>query len=205
MVRVPHFTLSKTTGAATGTPVDATTTASHISTSMTTTKSALIKHVLQLSTGCDRCEIVVDGGVRIFYWPVTLAGSLCLSSASTITPSPTGSGPNTAVIEGMTFTPPSVYISVATMGGMGCGRNHTNELVPVRPEAVSSIQSRGYTDMWNMTTFQRGDLHKFNFADLNRHGEGNSSFPLVPFEAYLFCGCTNPGIHKYDTPQGNRA
>lgn len=57
--------------------------------------------------GCEQCTIYANG-VQLIYWPVTtVSGDVCLGNGSTMTATPTGSGPNTLVTSGYTFTSPS--------------------------------------------------------------------------------------------------
>ena len=160
-----------------------------------TRNSRMNKVARQASSNCDKCELVADGGVKVYYWPVTLANSLCLTNTTTITPSATIAGePNTAVVEGMTLTSPSIYISLATLREAGgkCGDSRKEDVVAVNPEAVSSLRYRGSHPVWAPNP-SRGYPYAFNFADLNRHGDknSNSSFPLVPMDVYNAAKETN--------------
>jgi len=55
------------------------------------------------------CRLGFD--ISVYYWPENVQSTgVCDAAASTVTATPTGSGPNTAVVEGVTMTSPSVYL-----------------------------------------------------------------------------------------------
>lgn len=91
--------------------------------------------------------IVAGYQKTLYYWPVTtVSGDFCQQNGSTLTPEPSITGvPNTAVLDGHTFTSPTNYLSVAhahaaifsdykhvdRCGAGGTLSSHTNILVPV--------------------------------------------------------------------------
>jgi len=58
--------------------------------------------------------LMATGAKSLYYWPVTtVSGDFCLQNGSTVTPQPTITGvPNTAVVNGLTFTSPTNYLSI---------------------------------------------------------------------------------------------
>lgn len=122
---------------------------------------------------CDSCQIR-GRSVQLFYWPVPkVAGGLCASNGSTITPTPTATGPSTIVTRGVTLTSPSVYLSFGYLVGISdasaCGQPTSDLLVSIPPESLSSIRTVG--DGSSTTTAL---TLPFNFADLD----------TVPKDAY---------------------
>ncbi|KAK6437241.1 hypothetical protein LTR95_006571 [Oleoguttula sp. CCFEE 5521] len=149
---------------------------------------------------CDNCMIVASTA-RLLYWPVTTvegSGDLCNKSASTITPAPVTTAPNSFVTNGMTITSPSVAISFGHMSRVdGCGGTINATIVPVNPSEVTSV--RGFRAL-----FQH---YRFNFADLNYHcfstnstnytiadGGGDDCYQQVPAAAY-FGGLNNAVVY----------
>ena len=98
--------------------------------------------------------IMATGAKTLYYWPVTtVSGDFCLQNGSTIIPGPTITGvPNTAVINGRTFTSPTNYLSIKHAHAVvyngykyidRCGQggvfpNHDNIVVPL----TASLSSR---------------------------------------------------------------
>ncbi|KAF2180600.1 hypothetical protein K469DRAFT_592024 [Zopfia rhizophila CBS 207.26] len=129
----------------------------------------------------------VDGReLKLLYWPVTTAGDFC-GNKSTITPTPTGPGPNTAVYNGATYTSPTVYMilnagaymsSVKTRGQTWhtCGSTLTSLTLSLHPIAVSSIIK---PDSQRTRRGRDLDSLPFDFVDLE----------TVPASVY-FRGCT---------------
>lgn len=144
--------------------------------------------------GCEQCWIY-GYGVQLFYWPVeTVSGNVCGNNGTTITATPTGSGPNTKVIGGFTFTSPSVYLGfsnlMATAANNTCGTPVYDMTVPLEPFDVSSLSiaamhsslcasdTRPGCQSFVASTFQ------VNYADFN--------YP-VPYSAYIgMPPCKNP-------------
>ena len=102
----------------------------------------------------DTCQgpcLINAQGARLIHFPVELSGGLC-DNRSTITATPTIPGrPNTAVVNGTTFTSGFAYLSFdkiwagsssARWGGIagtGCGPVHTNALISVPSSDLRSI------------------------------------------------------------------
>lgn len=103
-----------------------------------------------------RCTISAES-VQLIYWPVsTVSGSPNV----TVTSNPTELV--TAVVDGTTFTSPTVYLSYAAVSAVdGCehtiGQPHSGAVLSLNPNAVSS-----------MDELPHGDFVKFNFADLKK-------------------------------------
>ena len=138
---------------------------------------------------CDECYLHVSGTVRLYYWPVTATGEVC-GNRTTVTPTLTAPPhPNTAVVSGMTFTSPSVYMLLPEISAgydiyrvaytEMCGARYTNRVVSLHPSNVSSIRGPG-----NVMALAPKSIHPFNFADFNRYAVGNVTMSLVPEDAY---------------------
>lgn len=97
---------------------------------------------------CSPCDLFLDR-VQLLYWPVSMTkGDLCAGNRSTVTQTPTGIGPNTAVInETITLTSPTVYLAYETIYAIsGCGsagKVHTSGLIAMSPDRLSSMPSHG--------------------------------------------------------------
>jgi hypothetical protein len=120
---------------------------------------------------------MATGSKTLYYWPVTtVSGDFCLQNGSTLTPSPTLPGvPNTAVVDGITFTSPTPYLSVAhahavvfngykyidRCGAGGTFPNHDNILVALTSPSAS-LSSR--VSLGN----EPADYAHFDFAHLNQ-------------------------------------
>ncbi|KAM0721807.1 hypothetical protein Q7P37_002732 [Cladosporium fusiforme] len=122
----------------------------------------------------DYCFIYAGAGKTLYYWPVTtVSGDFCKQDGSTVFAEPTSPPkPDTAVVDGYTFTSPTPYLSwenaFAQLHGRRPSRTqcgppeHTDIVVPITAE---SFKSAGYG----------GDsTYSFNFADLN----------TIPADAY---------------------
>jgi hypothetical protein len=69
-----------------------------------------------ISSRCRSEATMTASEAQLYYWPVTLAGNYCDEHRSTISETPTGDGPNTAVVEGFgTITSPTVLISMRAL------------------------------------------------------------------------------------------
>ncbi|KAK6431850.1 hypothetical protein LTR95_011983 [Oleoguttula sp. CCFEE 5521] len=146
--------------------------------------------------GCEKCKVSAYG-VQLYYWPPsTLGGRLCGAHGSTVTASPTGSGPDTRVVNGFTMTSPSAYLAfqnlAASAANNSCGPDTTSYTVAVAPSDLSSlsfitcdgIRNAQVTDC---TSYSAGTT-RVNFADLN--------WP-VPFSAYNgMIQCVEPGTQS---------
>lgn len=112
---------------------------------------------------CGDCTFV-PSHVQLLYWPVTTTnGDLCLGNGSTITQTPTGIGPNTAVVNGTTLTSPTVYMAYDTLAAKNfCGKVgniHTSGIISLDPTDVSSMPASGIPGGGMKPT-------RVNFADL---------------------------------------
>ncbi|KAJ6043138.1 uncharacterized protein N7446_001334 [Penicillium canescens] len=137
---------------------------------------------------CNNCHYLPDTAT-LFYWPVTTSGGLCLQNGSTIPATPTGDGPNTAVVDGNTFVSPSVYVSFTSIyarsnqrahPGGPCGDDHENVIISVNPEAITS-----YRNHINAKYPKIGTAYPFNLAEYQQHQVGNYTMSLIPWEQYL--------------------
>lgn len=137
---------------------------------------------------CTNCHFL-PGTATVFYWPVTTAsGDLCLQTSTTIPATPTGSGPNTAVVNGQTLISPSIYVSFTSIyawsnrrahPGSQCGDTHTNTIIAVDPISVSSVRNHR-----NAKYPTIGTAYPFNFAEFTPQEVGNYTMPLIPWPQY---------------------
>ncbi|KAK6418812.1 hypothetical protein LTR95_017139 [Oleoguttula sp. CCFEE 5521] len=146
--------------------------------------------------GCEKCKVSAYG-VQLYYWPAsTIGGSLCGLPGSTVTASPTGSGPNIRVVDGFTMTSPSAYLAfqnlAASAANNSCGPETTSYTVPIAPSDLSSlsfitcdgIRNAQVTDC----TSYSAATTRVDFADLE--------WP-VPFSAYNgMLQCVAPGTQS---------
>lgn len=136
------------------------------------------------SNPCSQC-FVSASTVRLLYWPVTVANQNPCGNDSTISPT----GPSTTIFEGSVVTSPYAYLSFDTLSAFGtgyvpCGATHTNVLVPVKPDQISSFRGPAAWEGSNDPN-NHPPPYPFNYADLNYRTLNNSqSYPLVPKEAY---------------------
>ncbi|RHZ44344.1 uncharacterized protein CDV56_102534 [Aspergillus thermomutatus] len=137
---------------------------------------------------CTNCHFL-PGTATVFYWPVTTAGGdLCLQNGTTIPASPTGTGPNTAVLNGQTLVSPSIYVSFTSIyawsnrrahPGSQCGDTHTDTIIAVDPVSVSSVRHHR-----NAKYPTIGTAYPFDFAEFTPQEVGNYTMPLIPWPQY---------------------
>ena len=104
-------------------------------------------HTTNVESKCGPCRFV-PSSIQLFYWPVTTTnGNLCSGNGSTITQTPTASGPNTAVVNGTTFTSPTVYLAYDTIAAKDfcgwVGNPRTSGVIPLDPTDLSSLPASG--------------------------------------------------------------
>lgn len=104
-------------------------------------------------SGCGNCTIY-GASVQLNYWPTTTVSQ---SSNRTITS--TNTGPVVAIVDGTTFTSPSVYLSFDSVYAKNhcrpVGSTHPGAVISLNPDAVHSLN--GYHDY---------RPRSFNYADL---------------------------------------
>ncbi|KAE8389534.1 hypothetical protein BDV23DRAFT_156978 [Aspergillus alliaceus] len=135
---------------------------------------------------CGSCHFLPDTAT-LFYWPVTTAsGELCAQNGTTIPATPTGNGPNTALLGSQTLVSPSAYIFFTSIYAWGnsnhagqCGAYHENKMISVHPTAITS--RRGHRNARYPT---RGTAYPFNFAEFFPQTVGNYTQPLIPWPQY---------------------
>jgi hypothetical protein len=137
-------------------------------------------------TDCGKCDVGA-GVVQMLYFPVSVIGDAC-GNRSTISASPTGVGPNTAVLNGTTFTSGFVYLSIEEVSawshegylgfGSSCGPTLTNVLISIPSPDVSSYRKYGS----NKLNF---GYVPFNFADL---ANGPPPFSVWEHSRGVRCG-----------------
>lgn len=129
---------------------------------------------------CGSCSIGAYEA-QLLYWPVETApagiDNYC-KNHSTITQTPTASGPNLAYYSGYTLTSPSVYVILSGIDGLAlqaegpCGPSIAKTIISMDPGEVSTARGSDYIP------------YSMNFADLNHASVNGSYIPLVPWDAY---------------------
>ncbi|OGM46636.1 hypothetical protein ABOM_004708 [Aspergillus bombycis] len=135
---------------------------------------------------CSACHFI-PGTATMFYWPVTTAnGDLCAQNGTTIPATPTGDGPNTAILDDHTLVSPSIYISFTSINawsnrrnGHICGERYSSQLISVHPTAVTSLR-----DHRNARYPSEGTPYPFNFAEFLPQTVGNYTQSLIPWPQY---------------------
>ncbi|KAE8349881.1 hypothetical protein BDV28DRAFT_52453 [Aspergillus coremiiformis] len=135
---------------------------------------------------CAACHFL-PGTATMYYWPVTTAnGDLCAQNGTTIPATPTGDGPNTAILGDHTLVSPTVYISFTSIyawsnrrNGHQCGVSHYNEMISVPATAITS--RRGHR---NARYPIMGTPYPFNFAEFLPQTVGNYTQSLIPWPQY---------------------
>ncbi|KAK6433489.1 hypothetical protein LTR95_010334 [Oleoguttula sp. CCFEE 5521] len=118
---------------------------------------------------CHACTIQANE-VQMYYWPLIAVGDECNADRQLLTPTPTVVGrPNTAELDGYTFTSPSVYLSFDYIYALSntewCGpRDMVSTIIALPPEDVSTVRfsyiaynSSMETFIWPATTFTETD------------------------------------------------
>ena len=106
---------------------------------------------------CDRKNCTISAAiVKLNYWPVST-----VSGYANLTVTPNATEPVTAVVNGTTFTSPTVYLSyegVSAIDGCGkpLGRSYPGAVLSLSPNDVTSIDMPHYP------------ASTFNFANLNK-------------------------------------
>ncbi|KAK7732920.1 hypothetical protein SLS57_000863 [Botryosphaeria dothidea] len=103
-----------------------------------------------LPTGA-QCRANV-GSVGVYYWPSSKDPSALCSSTGVgggvVTPTSMPSVPVTAVVDGRTFTSPSIYVSFSTIDAAPfCIPTYTGAVVAFPPESISWVPSSAYLGM----------------------------------------------------------
>ncbi|KAF7160361.1 hypothetical protein CNMCM6106_007802 [Aspergillus hiratsukae] len=146
-------------------------------------------HTVTTITPGDTNSPIPPYSSTVFYWPVTTAGGdLCLQNGTTIPATPTGTSPNTAVVNGQTLISPSIYVSFTSIyawsnrrahPGSQCGDTHTDTIIAVDPISVSSVRNHR-----NAKYPTIGTAYPFNFAEFTPQEVGNYTMPLIPWPQY---------------------
>lgn len=133
---------------------------------------------------CSNCHFL-PGTATLFYWPTTtIDGDLCLQNGTTVP----ATGPSTAVVNGATFVSPTVYVSFTTIyawsnrrghAGYQCGVDHSNAIISVNPETLSSVRNHR-----NAKYPTIGTAYPFNFAEFTPEEIGNYTQPLIPWPQF---------------------
>ncbi|KAL2871698.1 uncharacterized protein BJX67DRAFT_369777 [Aspergillus lucknowensis] len=133
---------------------------------------------------CSNCHFL-PGTATLFYWPVTTAdGDLCLQNGTTLPPS----GPSTAIVDGSTFTSPTVYLSFTSIyawsnrrghAGFQCGVDHNNAVIGLHPSDLTSV--RGHR---NARYPVYGTAYPFNLAEFQPHEIGAYTQSLIPWPQF---------------------
>lgn len=147
-----------------------------------------------LGLPCDDCYIVASAA-RLLYWPVrtqSITGNDNLCNATSIkilTGTPTGTGPNTYVTEGVTITSPSVGIWLGGVSrGDGCFATVSSTILVVPSSEVTSV--RGARALFTMEPFAYQDLnYRCQAAGSDQYiiqdEPGDDCYQEVPATAYF--------------------
>ncbi|KAE8394951.1 hypothetical protein BDV23DRAFT_145946 [Aspergillus alliaceus] len=135
---------------------------------------------------CTDCHFLPDTAT-MYYWPISTAnGDLCAQNGTTIPATPTGDGPNTAILDNYTLVSPSIYLSFTQihawsdrLHGLQCGLSHSNKMISVHPTAISS--RRGHR---NGRYAIIGTAFPFNFAEFLPQAIGNYTQSVIPWAQY---------------------
>lgn len=152
---------------------------------------------------CDNCQ-VIGSQIRLLYWPVITkpgSGNLCNKTAETVTAAPTGDGPNVFVTDGITITSPSVAVSIGGVSRVdGCGPTIANTIIPVPPEAVSSV--RGARALFTHEPFNFADLNYKCLSDPDKvyvtTANRDDCYQEVPASAYFYGYQNAAGVDWYN-------
>ncbi|KAJ5973385.1 hypothetical protein N7481_010595 [Penicillium waksmanii] len=111
-------------------------------------------------------------------------GDLCLQNGTTVP----ASGLSTAIVNGATFTSPSIYVSFTSIyawsnrrghAGFQCGVDHSDVIISVNPETVSSVRNHR-----NARYPIIGTAYPFNFAEFTPQEIGNYTQSLIPWPQF---------------------
>jgi hypothetical protein len=139
--------------------------------------------------------------VQFLHWPVDADEShLCPNrDAANATAAVSSSLPSGQVVTAkwseFTLTSPTAYAYFKEMThDNGCGSTHTNILLPIRPEDVSTIVNQ---NIYDGTSMKNAGLKasKLDYRHLAYSTIGSFSVPLIPHSAYLGdgkCGYLGP-------------
>ncbi|KAK6437579.1 hypothetical protein LTR95_006220 [Oleoguttula sp. CCFEE 5521] len=118
---------------------------------------------------CQTCTVQANE-VQMYYWPLIAVGNECDPDRQFLTPTPTIVGqPNTAELDGYTFTSPSVYLSFDWIYALShtkfCGPTEMRStIIAIPPEDVSTVRFSYVqygpsveTFVWSATTFTETD------------------------------------------------
>jgi len=107
------------------------------------------------------CQVDV-WSAQLFYWPVTtINGNVCGKSGTTITPTPTGDGPNTFNLNGTILTSPTVYVSFYNLSYETAYFNSTSSYIG------NTLMAFNATDIQSQRGYHGVDGNfSFNYADL---------------------------------------
>ncbi|KAK3116652.1 hypothetical protein LTR53_002766 [Teratosphaeriaceae sp. CCFEE 6253] len=112
--------------------------------------------------GSPDCQVDVYSA-QMFYWPITTVnGDICNKTGTTITPTPTGDGPNTFVInDTVTLTSPTVYVSFHNLSYVTVHFNNTEQYV------TNTLMGFEATEIQSQRGYHGSDgNYSFNYADL---------------------------------------
>ena len=112
------------------------------------------------------CFIYANAFPKLYYWPITtVSGDFCAQNGSTVFAEPTSPPtPNTAILDGHTFTSPTNYISFDDVRAVIHGRrpSRTQCGPPIKTDVVLPI-----TEAFYSAGYKDSETHSFNFADFN--------------------------------------
>ncbi|KAK3110286.1 hypothetical protein LTR53_015569 [Teratosphaeriaceae sp. CCFEE 6253] len=132
---------------------------------------------------------ISDGLSQLLYWPVATT-SLRTTGNATITeiiPLTRTNATRTAVVDGITITSPTIYISFQTAWAVDdcsspVGKNHTGSLIALRPDQVSSIHGNSGPQFITQTT---SSIHFYGTWQAAPFNYTNLALTPVPLSVYL--------------------
>ncbi|KAK3074974.1 hypothetical protein LTR53_002143 [Teratosphaeriaceae sp. CCFEE 6253] len=138
---------------------------------------------------CAWSATISDVLSQLLYWPVATT-SLRTTGNATITdviPLTGSNATRTAVVDGITITSPTVYISFQTAWAVDdcsspVGKNHTGSLIALRPDQVSSIHGNSGPQFITQTT---SSIHFYGTWQAAPFNYTNLALTPVPLSVYL--------------------
>jgi hypothetical protein len=121
------------------------------------------------SAASGSCFIYAGARRTLFYWDITTeSGDFCAQNGTTVFASPTHPPePNTAIVNGQTFTSPTNYISFEYVRAVIHGeerRSRTQCGPPIKTHILLPI-----TESFSSVVFRATDSYSFNFNDLSSY------------------------------------
>ena len=137
-------------------------------------------------------ERLILNSLQLLYWPVATTSLHTLGNGTSTEIIPLTPHPNatqTAVVDGITITSPTVYISFQTAWatnncGDPVGKNHTGSLIGLRADEVSSIHGASGPEFISLSQ-TTSSLHFYGTWIAASFNYTNLALTPVPLSAYL--------------------